>query len=135
MSADDQLFVAGKVLHGPMSVRRRWRQSLAQAGAQRRADGAGGSGDQHAIGFGIDHVAAFPLIREFGHHVRGQQFECFGVVLVGAADEELDARIPVSADQVADLRDGAGDAVELRGNRELAALGGQCGLVPRQRRS
>jgi hypothetical protein len=33
----------------------------AQAGAQRRADGAGGSRDQHAIGFGIDHVASFPL--------------------------------------------------------------------------
>src|SRR6187549_58034 len=65
------------------------------------------------------------LRRKSRHHVGGQQLERFDVVLVGAADEQLDARIPVTADQVGDLRHRAREAVELLGNRELATLGGQ----------
>src|SRR5262245_50707174 len=120
MSATTSSSLAARSGTGRMSVRRNLRKWLRKP--VRRA---------------VPMVPAAPVIitrsvsglimlsRELRHDVRRQQFERFGVVLVGAADQELDAGIAIAADQVGDLRDRAGYAVVVLRHREQAALGGQ----------
>ncbi len=69
-----------------------------------------------------------------GHHAGGEKVVGFGIVLEGAADQELDAGVLIAADQAGCLGDGVSEAVVVGGtdrrSRLAAAASSQASRKP-----
>ena len=62
---------------------------------------------------------------KFRDDIRGEQFQCFPIILERAADPHLHTRVLISSNQVGDGGDGTGEAAKWLARVKLHALSSQ----------